>query len=272
MLALTGGIATVGLGGIVSGTSDKDESGDDDPHDHDHEHELGQPESHVEVAMTTDEVGHHFVPHVVHVEEGGTVTWVLDNGVHDVVAYHPDNANLLPSSAVQRVPEDAYPWASDVYATAGETFAITFEREGIYDYTCTVGGGHGHGGRHGHGDHHGHGGRHGRRSWHGRDEWAGSDSRGEYDGRRGSDGRSNSGGGHCHGPGQERTGPGDGERHGTHEAAGMVGRVIVGWPEPDPGREPALRQPSADLPAAARREFATFDERTRAAFENGDSH
>lgn len=295
MLALTGGIATVGLGGIVSGAMGQDESGDD-AHDHDHDHELGRPEPYAEVAMRTDEDGHHFVPHVVHVEPGGTVTWTLESGVHDVVAYHPENAALLPSAAVQRVPEDARPWASDVYATEGATFELTFEREGIYDYTCTVGGGHGHGGRHGHGGHHGPDGRHGptdvnrpedggeyderRRSENRRDgdDWGRSDGQGEYDGWRRPDDRDGrrpggprgTGDGHCHGRAQGATNASSAGQYRTHEAAGMVGRVVVGWPELDPEREPALRSPSEDLPDAARRELASFDERTRTALEDGE--
>lgn len=281
MLALTGGIATVGLGGIVSGAVDQDESGDD-AHDHDYDHELGRPEPHVEVAMRTDEDGHHFVPHVVHVEPGGTVTWTLESGVHDVVAYHPENAALLPSAAVQRVPEDADPWASDVYATEGETFELTFEREGIYDYTCTIGGGHGHGG------HHGSDGRHGpiggnrpddggeyderRRSETRRDgdDWGRSDDRDGYDdGRQPVDPRG-TGDDHCHGRAQGATNTASASQYRTHEAAGMVGRVVVGWPELDPEREPALRTPAEDLPDAARRELASFDERTRTALEDGE--
>lgn len=296
MLALTGGIATVGLGGIVSGATGQGESGDD-AHDHDHDHELGRPESHVEVAMRTDEDGHHFVPHVVHVEEGGTVEWVLESGVHDVVAYHPANADLLPSSSARRIPENAEPWASDVYATEGATFERTFEREGIYDYTCTIGGhgrgrGHGPGGHHGSdgwndpGGHHGPGGRYepddsrpGDRP--GRDDRRGIDGRrerenrrepntGEYDDRRGTDGWHGSADGHCPGHGSGSV-DGSSYHHRTHEASGMVGRVVVGWPDVDPDREPALRTPSADLPEAARREFASFDERTRAALDDDGS-
>ena len=100
--------------------------------------------------MESDEYGHHFVPHVVHIEQGGTVTWVLNSGVHDTVAYHPVNGSILPSATQQRMPDGVDPWASDVYGTPGETFELTFEKEGIYDYSCTISG-HGHrgGGHHG---------------------------------------------------------------------------------------------------------------------------
>nr|WP_083912393.1 plastocyanin/azurin family copper-binding protein [Natronolimnohabitans innermongolicus] len=161
--------------------------------------------------MESDEDTHHFVPHVVHIEEGGAVTWYLESGAHDTVAYHPDNSNLLPSSTERRIPEDTHPWASDLYRTEGETFERTFEESGVYDYGCTVVE-HGHGPDRGRG-HHGH--------------------------------------------------------HRTHEETGMVGRVIVGWPEYDEDTEPALRAPQADLPDRARREFDSFNERTEEALRHG---
>ena len=180
-LGLTGSAIAAGLAGCVTGGSgqltntentaaddersihndaddgdhdadDGDHDADDGDHDHDVDHELGHPEAHVEVTMESDDDGHHFVPHVVHVEPGGTVTWVLDSGVHDTVAYHPANASVLPSAAEQRIPDDGDPWASDVYDAAGETYELTFEREGIFDYTCTIAG-HGHRPHHGGGHH-----------------------------------------------------------------------------------------------------------------------
>lgn len=163
-LALTGSTITAGLAGCVdSGTDQLTNNGNadgaetsatqddsDGDHDHDVEHTLGHPEDHIEVTMESNDDAHHFVPHAVHVEPGGTVTWILDSGVHDTVAYHPENASILPSATDRRIPDGADPWASDVYDTAGETFEISFEEEGIYDYTCTI---TGHGRRSG--DHHG---------------------------------------------------------------------------------------------------------------------
>ncbi|MFA9428552.1 plastocyanin/azurin family copper-binding protein [Natronorubrum sp. A-ect3] len=163
-LALTGSTITAGLAGCVdSGTDQLTNNGNadgaetsatqddsDGDHDHDVEHTLGHPEDHIEVTMESDDDAHHFVPHAVHVEPGGTVTWMLDSGVHDTVAYHPGNAAVLPSATDRRIPDGTNPWASDVYDTAGETFEMTFEEEGVYDYTCTITG-HGHrgGGHHG---------------------------------------------------------------------------------------------------------------------------
>lgn len=222
VLAFAGGTMIAGFAGCLddsdakpAGETDNEDTGtapdfgdgdgDDHDHDHDHGHELGRPEAHIEVSMESDNDTHHFIPHIVHVEEGGTVTWILESGAHDTVAYHPDNANLLPSSTERRIPDDADPWASDLYRTEGETFERRFERAGVYDYVCTVVE-HGHGPDRGRG-HHGH--------------------------------------------------------HRTHEATGMVGRVIVGWPEYDADTQPALRAPPGDIPDSARREFDSFNEQTR---------
>ncbi len=164
-LAFTGSTIAIGLAGCLGDSTnppanteddgrareDASQDGSDaDDHDHDTDHTLGHPEEHIEVTMESDDDAHHFVPHTVHIEPGGTVTWVLDTGVHDTVAYHPENASVLPSATEQRIPDGIDPWASDVYDTAGQTFEVTFEAEGIYDYTCTIAG-HGHrgGGHHG---------------------------------------------------------------------------------------------------------------------------
>ena len=47
----------------------------------------------------------------------------------------------------------------------------------------------------------------------------------------------------------------------THEALGAVGRVVVGWPDPDD--EPALDGSTAQLPGRASTVMAEYDERTR---------
>ena len=49
----------------------------------------------------------------------------------------------------------------------------------------------------------------------------------------------------------------------AHEVIGNVGRVIVGWPDFDPGVEPALREPQAELPDVARTRLAELNEQTR---------
>ncbi|MFD1564138.1 plastocyanin/azurin family copper-binding protein [Haloarchaeobius amylolyticus] len=200
--------------GATDDGSSEDDAGSNGDHGHDTDHDLGHPEPHVDVAMESADDAHHFVPHVVHVETGGTVTWTLESGAHDTVAYHPDNADLLPSAAERRIPGGVRPWASDLYRTAGETFERSFEAAGIYDYVCTVV-------EHGHGPERG---------------------QGPY--------------GH----------------HRTHESTGMVGRVIVGWPDLDPDDQPALRSPADRLPDAARHELEGFNDRTRTLLEDGDEH
>jgi len=225
VFALIGGPIITSLAGCLN-NSDSQPAGDtddgnnesvpesNDNHDHENNHELGHPETRIEVRMESDDDSNHFVPHVVHIEEGGTVTWVLESGAHDTVSYHPDNADLLPSTSERRMPEETRPWRSKLYRTRGETFERTFEETGVYDYTCTVV-------EHGHGSDRGHG---------------------PY--------------GH----------------HRTHEATGMVGRVIVGWPELDSNAQPALQSPADGLPDAAKRELEEFNERTRGALEHPDEH
>ena len=93
------------------------------------EHALGNPEPYVEV-RTTSEGGGRFDPGVVHLVRGGTVEWVPEEGVHDVVAYHPDTHG--PRS---RTPTATEPWASGSLQ-GGESYDHEFETEGVYDYTC----------------------------------------------------------------------------------------------------------------------------------------
>ena len=155
-----------------------DHDGDDNhphTHDHDHAHELGHPEEHIEVEMRSDE-GHHFIPHVVHIEQGGSVTWVLESGSHDTKAYHPET-----HGPQQRIPNDAEPWASELLSEDGETFERTFEAEGIYDYVCT-----------------------------------------------------------------------------PHEEMGMIGSIIVGWPDPD--SQPGLESPSAEYPETVTDQLERYNE------------
>ena len=199
-----GSLLTIGVAGCLDGRSDTehdhsegdhnhsegDHDGDDrdDEHSHDHssDHELGSPASEIEVEMKTDEDGSHFVPHVVHVEPGGTVEWVVASDAHDTTAYHPET-----HGSQQRIPDDATPWESELLSEDGETFERTFDREGVYDYVCT-----------------------------------------------------------------------------PHEGDGMVGTVVVGWPDPDD--QPGLQPPSDDLPETAAEQLERYGEQVRTALEEGD--
>lgn len=152
-------LATVGSSGVVAsgagclgltadgnsdgddgGHDESDSSGDHDGHDenessgdhgdHDHGEEVEGPAEHADVAMLSDDTGHHFEPHVVWVETGGTVTWTNESGSHTTTAYHPEFDK--PS----RIPDDADPWDGGMFSEEGKTFDRTFEVEGVYDYYC----------------------------------------------------------------------------------------------------------------------------------------
>lgn len=53
----------------------------------------------------------------------------------------------------------------------------------------------------------------------------------------------------------------------SHEIAGNVGRVVVGWP--DPTGEPALTEPPADLPSQVRKALELFNEQSRPVLQAG---
>lgn len=95
---------------------------------HDHGGSLDGPVERAEVGMMTNR-GHHFMPHLVWVQEGGTVTWTCESGTHTATAYHAKFGE--PS----RVPADTAAWDSGVLGT-GESFEYTFEKAGVYDYYC----------------------------------------------------------------------------------------------------------------------------------------
>ncbi|PAU82888.1 halocyanin [Halorubrum salipaludis] len=71
-------------------------------------------------------------PGIVHVEVGGTVTWVGGGQRNAVASYHPET-----HGDHRRIPEDAEPWSSDLIRD-GSRFSVTFETEGVYDYADTV--------------------------------------------------------------------------------------------------------------------------------------
>lgn len=110
-------------------------SHEEDGDEHGHNHDEGAPEepsATAEVSLQTEGDQHHFAPHMVWIEPGGTVTWVSESGQHDAVAYHPDNGDKP-----LRIPEGAESWDSGLLTAEGETFSHTFETEGVYDYFCT---------------------------------------------------------------------------------------------------------------------------------------
>lgn len=53
----------------------------------------------------------------------------------------------------------------------------------------------------------------------------------------------------------------------SHEVAGNVGRIVVGWPDPD--GEPAMAEPQEELPTRVAKAIEQFNERTRPVLEDG---
>lgn len=115
-----------------STSSDPSHSTDgENAHSSDHGSTPDGPRSSATVTMKTNSEGTHFEPHIVWVEQGGSVTWELANGSHSTTAYA--NGNETP----QRIPDDASSWDSGTLSEQGKTFEHTFETAGVYDYYCT---------------------------------------------------------------------------------------------------------------------------------------
>lgn len=154
VLGVTSGAIATGVAGCLTGNDQQEDddgqdpdssnqSGDEDVHndsrdentdDHDHgshSADLDGPSADAEVAMTTTESGDQFEPHVVWIEQGGSVNWTNESGSHSTTAYHPDNDE--PSL----VPDEATAWDSGVLSEPEATFDHTFETEGVYHYYCT---------------------------------------------------------------------------------------------------------------------------------------
>jgi len=90
----------------------------------------------VEIRMRSDRegAGAHvgFDPIGLLVSRGQTVRWICDEGgnVHTATAYHPANDHHS-----LRIPQAATPWDSD-FLLPGQSFEVSFEVEGVYDYYC----------------------------------------------------------------------------------------------------------------------------------------
>ena len=87
----------------------------------------------VEISMSGAASGAHvwFRPRGLFIQPGQTVRWVNHEvgNVHTVTAYHPDNGKPL------RIPDGAASWDSG-YLMPDESFALKFDKPGIYDYFC----------------------------------------------------------------------------------------------------------------------------------------
>lgn len=144
VLSLTGTLLFAGLAGCTGSDGGEPDGGDagtpspttsatdhhDEGTDHHDEGTPVGPSSAAEVVMRTEGSEQHFAPHVVWIEPGGTVTWRLESGSHDAVAYHPDN------DAPRRVPDGTDAWETELLTEEGATAEHTFETEGVYDYYC----------------------------------------------------------------------------------------------------------------------------------------
>lgn len=86
----------------------------------------------VEVEMITDNKGSYFDPKGLLIDAGTTVRFINESGSHSTTAYHPDNGDKP-----LRIPKEATPWDSGIIADPDETFEVTFETPGVYDYYCT---------------------------------------------------------------------------------------------------------------------------------------
>lgn len=87
----------------------------------------------VEIAMRSFGGGRRvgFDPLGALVPPGGTVRWILVEGVHTATAFHPDHGNVP-----LRVPAGTDGWDSGYLVEAGSAFEVVLTKEGVYDYFC----------------------------------------------------------------------------------------------------------------------------------------
>lgn len=94
----------------------------------------GQAQDVVEVLLsgTANGASVWFRPRGLLVRRGQTVRWVNGDAgnVHTSTAYHPDNAGKP-----LRIPRGAPPWDSG-YLLPGQSYSVTFDTPGVYDYFC----------------------------------------------------------------------------------------------------------------------------------------
>lgn len=89
---------------------------------------LGDPAAYVKVSLSSTDSGDPVDPPIVHLAAGGTVEWVVDDGDHEVAAYHPETHGNQ-----RRIPADVDPWTSDGLSP-GDSFDRVFDTEGVFDY------------------------------------------------------------------------------------------------------------------------------------------
>lgn len=94
------------------------------------EGELRIEDGAVVIEMHASRGRNYNTPVGLHVEPGTTIRFVNSSGMHSTTAYHPDNGREL------RIPEGAASWDSGLMARRGESFEVTLDVEGVYDYFC----------------------------------------------------------------------------------------------------------------------------------------
>jgi plastocyanin len=133
VLGAAGAVAATGLGGCLGGAGvggSASDGSDGSPPAVDGTGHLGDPAESVTVEMASVPMP-EIDSGIVHIEPGGTVEWVGTGIRNAVAAYHPETHEPL------RIPEAGEPWVSEMLYD-GDSFSVTIEEEGIYDYADTV--------------------------------------------------------------------------------------------------------------------------------------
>ena len=93
---------------------------------------IAAPKNHI-IKMESNEDGAKvwFDPIGLFIKPGDSVKWIIKNNVHTVTSYHPDNENHA-----LRMPHEAKSWNSGYLVEPGDSFEITLDVPGVYDYYC----------------------------------------------------------------------------------------------------------------------------------------
>ncbi|MDS0296884.1 plastocyanin/azurin family copper-binding protein [Halogeometricum luteum] len=84
------------------------------------------------VMMVTEGSEYYFDPIGLFIESGETVTFEIQSGSHSATAYKEGTS----SASVNRIPEGAETFNSEILSEQGATYEHTFETTGTYDYFC----------------------------------------------------------------------------------------------------------------------------------------
>jgi plastocyanin len=129
----TGGLAGClgfGGGGGGDGGSDDDDDADQDDSDGDDSQYGGGTDTESNDVTEVELVSNAFEPQLAQLSEGDTVRFRCTDGSHTATLYHPDN-----DDKPLRAPDDAEGWDSETLES-GDTFEVTLDEPGVYDYFC----------------------------------------------------------------------------------------------------------------------------------------